>query len=140
MSVLLDTHTWIWWLTADARLSLKERRAFDGAADRGDVHLSTISLWEAQMLHAKGRLRLPLPFDEWVRRAADARVLSVAPVDVSIIIALDRLPATFHGDPADRLIVATARAHQWPLATHDEAVRQSRLVKVWKPRGGTRSK
>ena len=48
-------------------------------------------------------------------------------------LALDSLPASFHGDPADRLIVATARAHALPLATHDTAIRRSRTVKLWKP-------
>jgi PIN domain nuclease of toxin-antitoxin system len=47
--------------------------------------------------------------------------------------ALDALPVTFHGDPADRLIVATARAHAMPLATHDAVIRKSRAAQVWKP-------
>ena len=51
---------------------------------------------------------------------------------VEVVIALAGLPATFHGDPADRLIVATARAHRLPLATHDRALRKSRLVTVWR--------
>lgn len=135
MSVLLDTHVWIWWLTGDSRLPPVERRALDAAAERGHVRVSAISLWEAQMLHSKGRLRLPLPFDEWLRRAADERTLAVAAMDAAVIVALDRLPSTFHGDPADRLIVSTARAHAWPLATHDQAIRRSRVVTLWRPRG-----
>jgi PIN domain nuclease of toxin-antitoxin system len=61
MSVLLDTHVWVWWLTGAARLSDTERTAIDGLASDGDVRLSAISLWEAQMLHARGRLDLPVP-------------------------------------------------------------------------------
>jgi PIN domain nuclease of toxin-antitoxin system len=86
------------------------------------------------MLHAKGRLTLDRPFDVWIREAASVSVVEVVPLDVEVVIALGDLPATFHGDPADRLIVATARAHRLPLATHDRAVRSSRLVRLWKAR------
>ncbi|MCK6556816.1 hypothetical protein L6Q96_19900 [Candidatus Binatia bacterium] len=63
------------------------------------------------MLFAKGRLVLDRPFDIWIREAAAATVIESAPLDVEIVIALDALPASFHGDPADRPIAATARAH-----------------------------
>jgi len=86
------------------------------------------------MLHAKGRLTLDRAFDVWIREAAAVGVVEVVPLDVEVVIALADLPMTFHGDPADRLIVATARAHRLPLATHDRAVRRSRLVTGWKAR------
>lgn len=133
MSVLLDTHVWVWWLTGAARLSDTERTAIDGLASDGDVRLSAISLWEAQMLHARGRLDLPVPFPEWLRRATDPRMLSLLPLDVGVVLALNGLPAGFHGDPADRLIVATARAHRLSLATHDAVIRRSRAARIWRP-------
>ena len=85
------------------------------------------------MLHAKQRLDLPLSFAQWLPRATDERFLAVMPLDREVVLALDALPPSFHGDPADRLIVATARAHHVPLATHDAAIRRSRVVKFWKP-------
>ena len=133
MNVLLDTHVWIWWLTPKSPLSLKERAALDAAAARTGICVSAISLWEAQMLHAKQRLDLPLSFAQWLPRATDERFLAVMPLDREVVLALDALPPSFHGDPADRLIVATARAHHLPLATHDAAIRRSRVVKFWKP-------
>lgn len=133
MNVLLDTHVWIWWLTSKSPLSLKERTALDAAAARTEICISAISLWEAQMLHAKQRLDLPLPFAQWLPRATDERFLVVMPLDREVVLALDALPASFHGDPADRLIVATARAHHLPLATHDAAIRKARVIKFWKP-------
>lgn len=133
MSVLLDTHVWVWWLTPVSPLSSAERTALDAAADRGEVRLAAISLWEVQVLHAKKRLALPVAFPTWVRQAADERMLSVIPLDVHAVTALDSLPGSFHGDPADRLIVATARAHGLPLATRDARIRRSRLVTLWKP-------
>ena len=51
-----------------------------------------------------------------------------------IVIALNGLPASFHGDPADRLIAATARAHRIPLATYDRVIRKSRVAIIWKAR------
>jgi len=85
------------------------------------------------MLHSKGRIALPLPFSTWLRRATAPDMLTVLPFDAEAVIAVNDLPDTFHGDPADRMIVATARAHDLPLATHDEAIKKSRLVKIWKP-------
>jgi PIN domain nuclease of toxin-antitoxin system len=131
---LLDTHVWLWWLLGSSRLPAKERAALDRLGSRGAVRLAAVSLWEAQMLHAKGRLVLDRAFDVWIREAAAVGVVEIVPLDVDVVIALASLPATFHGDPADRLIVATARAHRLPLATYDRAVRRSRLVTLWKAR------
>ena len=102
-------------------------------ADRRELFISAISLWEVRVLYARKRLDLPLPFPDWLARAADDRVISVMPLSVEVVLALDALPASFHGDPADRLIVATARAHAMPLATHDGAIRRSRTANLWRP-------
>jgi PIN domain nuclease of toxin-antitoxin system len=74
-----------------------------------------------------------MPFAEWLMRATDERMLSVLPLDRDVVLALDGLPPGFHGDPADRLIVATARAHALPLATRDAAIRRARVARLWKP-------
>jgi PIN domain nuclease of toxin-antitoxin system len=131
--LLLDTHFWIWWLTPRSPLKPAERNALDAAAEAGSVYLAAISLWEAQLLHSKERLQLPLPFSEWLTRATESRVLTVLPLDRDVVIAVDSLPAQFHGDPADRLIVATARTHGMPLATRDRAIRRSRTTQLWSP-------
>jgi len=137
LNVLLDTHIWVWWLTPGSPLTRTEREALDVAAERREVCLAAISLWEAQMLYRKRRLELPLPFSDWLARAADSRIVSVIPLDVETVLALDSLPHSFHGDPADRLIVATARAHALPLATRDTRIRRSRMVRLWKPGQGS---
>ena len=133
MSVLLDTHIWVWWLTPGSPLSQRERDALDAKAQSRDVFLPAISMWEAQVLHSKRRLELPLAFAEWITRATDERFISVVPLSAEVVVALDALPDSFHGDPADRLIVATARAHAMPLATHDARIRRSRAANLWKP-------
>ena len=132
--ILLDTHVWLWWLLGSPRLAARERAALDRSGSRGAVRLAAVSLWEAQMLHSKGRLTLDRALDVWIREAAAVGVVEIVPLDVEVVIALAHLPVTFHGDPADRLIVATARAHRLSLATHDRAVRRSRLVTLWKAR------
>ena len=133
MKVLLDTHIWVWWLLPDSQLPIRERKALDRIANDGGIHLPAICQWEAQMLHTKKRIELPLPFPTWLRRATAPDMLTILPLDAEAVIALGDLPTTFHGDPPDRMIVATARAHDLPLATHDDAIKKSRVVKIWKP-------
>lgn len=133
MSILLDTHVWVWWLLDSAVLPRDERAAISVLAAAGGVCVAAISLWEVQMLHAKGRLPLTRPFDRWIREATAPGAVQLLPLDAEVVVALDDLPKAFHGDPADRLIVATARAHGLPLATHDSGIRKSRAAKLWKP-------
>lgn len=84
------------------------------------------------MLHREKRVELPLPFADWLRRASSAGVVKVLPLDAEVVIALESLPRGFRGDPADRLIAATARAHRLPLATRDDYIRRSHAVRVWR--------
>lgn len=132
MSVLLDTHVWIWWLTGQNDLPAADRDALDALAAKSPPALSAISLWEAQMLHARGRFEIDGGFDPWLSHAAASDVVNLVALDVAVVLALDRLPESFHGDPADRIIVATARAHDLPIATHDRKIRRSRLVRLWR--------
>lgn len=131
MTVLLDTHFWIWWVTGQDTLTRTERQALGAAAESGQLALSAISLWEAQMLHARSRLQLEIPFEAWILQAAAASVVQILPLDVSVILALNNLPRSFHGDPPDRIIVATARARDLPLATRDRVIRRSRAARLW---------
>jgi PIN domain nuclease of toxin-antitoxin system len=133
VKVILDTHIWVWWLLPGSPLPDRERMALDRIATDNGILLPAICLWEAQMLHRKKRIELPIPFPTWLRRATAADMLNVLPLNADTVIAVDDLPAAFHGDPADRMIVATARVHDLSLATHDDAIKKSRLVKIWKP-------
>ena len=131
---LLDTHLWLWWLLGQPELANAEREALDALAAAGTPPaLSAISLWEAQMLAAKGRLELGTPLTHWLPTAVAAETVTLLPMDVGVILALEDLPKRLHGDPADRIIVATARAHGLSLATRDANIRHSRSVKLWKP-------
>jgi PIN domain nuclease of toxin-antitoxin system len=132
VTVVLDTHVWVWWLTPHSPLSPHEREALDALALRRSLSIAAISLWEAQMLHRKGRLDLPFAFADWLERAADERMIRILPLDVPVVLALDALPPSFRGDAADRIIIATAKAHSLPVATRDKAIRRARIVPVWK--------
>lgn len=132
MPVLLDTHVWAWWLSGDERLPARERGALDRLAARRKLRLCAISLWEAQMAFARGRFRPVDPFEAWLRAAAAPDVIEIVPIDVRVALALGGLPASLPNDPADRLIVAAARAHALRLATHDGVIRRSRAVRLWR--------
>lgn len=131
--ILLDTHAWIWWLTSSGRLSRSERDALSGAAARRQLAISAISLWEAHMLNARGRIDLPAPFPQWLVEASAPEVVSVVALDAEVVLALDELPEGFHGDPADRIIASTALCKGMALATWDKAMRRARSIEVWKP-------
>ena len=133
-TLLLDTHVWLWWLLGQPELPARERAALDAMCATGaPPGLAAISIWEAQMLAAKGRLELDAPLALWLPVAAAPETVQLLPLDVDVVLALDSLPTGFHGDPADRIIVATARTHGLALATRDGNIRRSRTTKLWKP-------
>jgi PIN domain nuclease of toxin-antitoxin system len=133
LKVVLDTHIWVWWLLADPALPARQRKALNNLAAERGICLPAICMWEAQMLHSKGRIELPIPFPAWLRQATSPQMLTVLPLGAEAVIAMNELPVNVQGDPADRMIVATARIHELPLATHDAAIRKSRLVRIWRP-------
>ena len=122
--LLLDTHYWI-WLQFGIRdhLTAPVLKAIDQAAASGSLLLSVISVWELGLLESKGRPQLYAPCEQWVRDALAIPGLSVAPLTPEIALASSRLPEPFHGDPADRIIVATARALGARLLTRDSKIR-----------------
>jgi PIN domain nuclease of toxin-antitoxin system len=119
-ALLLDTHVWIW--TLDGRLGEMSPRAVEevrAASGRGGLLVSTISAWEVAMLEAKGRIRFCMDAGEWVRRGLAAPGVRLAELTPEVAVESARLPGDIHGDPADRMIVATARRLGATLATRD---------------------
>jgi PIN domain nuclease of toxin-antitoxin system len=130
--VLLDTHIWLWWLLGQEELGPKDRQRLQGLVTAGTPpSISAISLWEVQMLVSKGRLALSLPLSRWLPLATAPETVRVLPLDTDVVLAVNDLPASFHGDPADRIIVATARAHGIALLTRDVNIRRSRVARLW---------
>lgn len=117
--ILLDTHVWVWWVHGDARLTKPQMEAI-AANEGGIVGVSAISCWEVAKLAQYKRLELPCPLENWFRQALlypGVRLLELTP---EIAMESCRLPGTFHRDPADQLIVATARTHGCSLVTSDQ--------------------
>jgi PIN domain nuclease of toxin-antitoxin system len=120
---LLDTHAWLWLLQGDSqRLGPTTRERILAAAREGLLRLSAISLWEVGMLVAKQRLVVSLPCQDWVRQALQVPGLSLVPLTPEIAVQASFLPGEFHGDPADRIIVATARATGAVIVTADQRI------------------
>jgi PIN domain nuclease of toxin-antitoxin system len=120
--VLLDTHVWVWLMLGDNRLGKRSRRMLEQAGPHGRLHVSVISVWEVAMLVAKGRLSLEVDCEDWVRESLAAPELRLVELTPHIAIASTRLPGTFHGDPADRILIATARESGATLFTADQAM------------------
>ena len=129
---VLDTHIWIWWMLGDPSLSQRERDALDALLPENRPVLSDISLWEFATLVDMGRVKIRESVEEWLKIAASPATIKIQPITPAIVAEMNRLPAGFHRDSADRLIVATARCLKLPLATRDRKIRSSRMVALWK--------
>jgi PIN domain nuclease of toxin-antitoxin system len=123
--IVLDTHAWLWWAADRAKLPKKLQRRLSSARE---LAISAISCWEVGMLVERGRLRLRGDTRMGIRDALSLDKLRVIPVTDAIAIEAGLLGPSFHGDPADRLIVATALDLCATLVTKDERIRRSKLV------------
>ena len=119
--IVLDTHVWVWWVHQDDRLSSKAK-AFIAQHETRHIGVSAISCWEVAKLVERGRLKLPMPTDQWLHAAL--AYPGVKLLELSPDIAADAccLPGEFHSDPADQIIVATARNHGSDLVTMDRRI------------------
>lgn len=122
--ILLDTHVWLWWLGESPDLSETAASAIHESARRDGVAVSTISTWELALLVARDRIQLRIPVIEWVQTSESIAELSFLSPSNNIMLESVSLPGTFHSDPADRMIVATARTHGLRLVTKDDKIRR----------------
>lgn len=130
--IVLDTHVLIWWANGDIkRLGPAARQALEEhGTQESSLIVSAISAWEIAMLVDKSRLFLSMDVDEWLDQVAALPAVHFVPVDRHISVHSVRLPGEFHADPADRLIVATARRLNVPLVSGDEKIRNYPHVKT----------
>ncbi len=121
--LLLDTHIWIWLMNGERQqLGSVAIEAIEQAAAGGRVYVSAISVWEVSMLDSKGRIRLSRDCSEWVHQALAAPGLHLLPLSPDIAVASSRLPGAFPGDPADRILAASARLMNLTLVTRDQRI------------------
>lgn len=125
MPIFLDTHAWVWWVTEDRRLSRRAAAAIQQAVDDGaGVSISAISVWEVAKKVEKKQLVLDRPLRQWLEQATNAPGLALAELTPAILVESCELPAPFHGDPADQMIVASARHYSSMLVTKDRNLRR----------------
>lgn len=121
--LLLDTHAWLWICLGNEKMSKgASRKVVDKAYREHRLAVSAISLWEVAMLEAKGRLALAEPVHDWLEEAVSRLRVDIVPISIDIAVESSRLPGGFHGDPADRIIVATARKGRFTLLTQDSLI------------------
>ncbi len=118
-ALLLDTHVFVWLLAGNERLGTQARLVIEQAAEADQLYLSAISPWEIAMLVSKGRLILEQDVGEWMDAALAQPGIRLVPLLPNISVASTRLPGSLHADPADRIIVATARHLAASLLTAD---------------------
>ena len=119
--LLLDTHVWIWLMLGE-KLTMKTQALIEEYAESGCLFLSCISLWEVSMLASKNKIHLDRPCSEWIDAALDDPIINLITLTPAISVESAYLPGEFHGDPADRIIVATARVELLTLLTRDEKI------------------
>jgi PIN domain nuclease of toxin-antitoxin system len=122
MRLLLDTHVLIWLINGDAALSRKAKQEIDDASMSQETLVSVVCFWEIGMLQVKHRIRLAGSVSDWTHDAVNRPGITVAPLTPEITVAASFLPGRFHHDPADRMIVATARETGATLLTRDRRI------------------
>jgi PIN domain nuclease of toxin-antitoxin system len=125
--IVADTHAWIWWITQPRLLSPAAANAMSNG-----FGIAAISCWEVAMLADKRRIELDIETLEWLRQAIAIPGTTLLALNIEIAARAGSLPPDVGGDPADRLIVATAIERGAALVTKDERIRWADIVPtIW---------
>jgi PIN domain nuclease of toxin-antitoxin system len=127
--IILDTHIWVWWVHGNEQLTQKQSKAIQDNED-DVIGVSAISCWEVAKLVEVGRLGLSTPVEKWIEQAMGYPGIRLLDLSPEISIESTRLPGEFHRDPADQIIVATARIYNCPLLTADGRIIEYPYVKT----------
>lgn len=122
--LLLDTHVWLWMsFGTPGVLKPAVQKRLDASDRSRPLHISIISAWEVAMLSAKGRLNLTMPTQTWIEQSLSHPAMRMVTLeDPAVAAESNELPGDFHADPADRLLVATARIGGYTLVTRDRKI------------------
>ena len=127
--IVLDTHAWIWWVSNPARMGAKARKEVDRARTIG---IPAVCCLEVAVLATRGRIRLDRPTLEWIHDTLALPRVELLALTPAVAVKAAEFPALFPGDPADRLIAATAVLESAALATKDARIRGFAGVRtVW---------
>jgi PIN domain nuclease of toxin-antitoxin system len=120
MRLLLDTHVFLWYISADPQLPVAFRDGIRASAN--EVYLSVASVWEAVIKYTLGKLPLPEAPAEYLPRQREAHRIATLPVEEAALVHLAGLPP-LHRDPFDRILIAQALQHGLKMVTVDDVVR-----------------
>jgi PIN domain nuclease of toxin-antitoxin system len=129
--IVLDTHMWVWWIHEDPQLTQRQKAWIQEHEEQG-LGVSAISCWEVAKLVEYHRLTLPCPVAEWIDQALAYPGMQLLHLTPRIAVESTQLPGSFHRDPADQIIVATARVYDCPLLTVDDKIFRYPHVKLLK--------
>lgn len=118
--IVLDTHIWVWWVDGDSSLTDDQIR-FLQEHEIGGLGISIISCWEVAKLVALGRLVFACSVSDWLDKALGYPGIELLNLTTRIVVDATQLPG-FHKDPADQMIVSTARIYGCPLLTADQKI------------------
>lgn len=130
MKALLDTHVLLHWVLGDPRLSKTHKEVIDRATPDAPLWVSDITLWETATLYSLGRVKLDLPLRDFLERAITPPLVQRVNISPTIAAEVAALPDSFHRDPGDRVIVATARVLGATLLTQDQRIVDAGLVRT----------
>ncbi len=126
MKVLLDTHTFLWAIGDEGRLSPKVARLLLSA----ETWWSVVSLWETLTKVAIGKLSLPQPAGAYLMRKLEFNGVRILPVSLSHVLRVESLPL-HHRDPFDRLLIAQSIEEGWPIITADPWLARYPVEVIW---------
>ena len=120
--IVLDTHVLVWWVSNPEKLSKKAQKSVESNLKKGHILVSSISVWEIYMLVKKSRLKLTIDVNTWLEKLEQSGIIQFVPVDNKIAADSVNLPACLFGDPADRIIISTARQFAAAVLTADKKI------------------
>lgn len=132
MKYLLDTHTWVWWHMSPKKLSAKVRSLIQDATSYEEMLLSAISPREFSRLLEKKKLGISHDPEDWTQKASAMPKLRLVPLSPRLAYRSTILPQPFHDDPADQIMVATARPEGATILTKDHRLRNyAHVESLW---------
>lgn len=125
--IVFDTHAWIWWVNGSDAMPVSALQVIESADSIG---IPAICCWELAMLVEKKRVGLSMDVEVWIDLALQQPKVELLPLTPEVAVLSTRLPGGFHGDPADRLIVASSLSRNAPLLTKDRKITEWGFVTV----------
>jgi PIN domain nuclease of toxin-antitoxin system len=130
--IILDTHVLVWLTSDPEKLSSNAKREVQKWKKKGEIYVSSISVWEVAFLVKMNKLEFSIGLENWLKEVEDTPSIRFVSVDNKIVVDSIFLPGAFHKDPADRIIVATARSLNAEIITKDIKIRNYKYVQtVW---------